>query len=77
MNGKKARELRNIVRNSAEHLPVVNYVDTPHQKMLPVGFTSDGKLKYEVFTLFQRRLEDCQRHLYQKAKVYHHFFYGR
>jgi hypothetical protein len=75
MNGKQARNLRNLVKSEAPGYIPVGYKQTNKRtKELVVGFDAAGKeqkVPYETFTI---ELGACQRKLYQKAKYLHYKF---
>lgn len=79
MNGKQARNLRNLIREEMGQLPLVQYEDTnKHTRWYNTGVLNlDGTPGMAPITTSTRQLVGCQRKAYQKAKKLHHLFHGR
>lgn len=79
MNGKKARNLRKMVKEELGDLDSVKYEHIQHpERLVQVGVKSDGNPEYEVVTPTTVRLvAACQRRIYQQTKALHHEYYGR
>lgn len=75
MNGKAARNLRNLVKEVATDIPVDNqYREEVTYKEVQVGINPDGtprKISEPRITLV---LQNCHRYLYQRAKRRHHLY---
>lgn len=76
MNGKKSSNLRKLIaRNS--NLPEVNYQEIKHkERLVQVGFKTDGSPRLQPHVPVTIALGECQRHYYQRAKVLHHLYRG-
>jgi len=79
MNGKKARNLRKIVRESLGNLPERKYTHTNvHTRQFFTGRTNlDGTPRMIPMELFTVELVGCQRAAYQKTKHLHHIYHSQ
>lgn len=76
MNGKKARNLRKLIRTELEHLPERQYHATKvHTREFFSGSTNlDGTPRMIPLELCTVELVACQRVAYKKAKQLHHMY---
>ncbi len=73
MNGKSARNLRNLVKEVAGEVPAENqYREEETYKLVQAGINPDGTPRMINQRCVTKVLVNCQRYLYQRAKARHY-----